>query len=110
MGMFEEEEKKMADEAAAANQREEQHRAELDEVAHHIGDDLLSYLRTRRGPHTIDVSVDENIVSLRKRTTSHTLDIKRSGGNLFVIDIDQHAATAVDKSNMIRGVIQWLNH
>jgi DDE superfamily endonuclease len=57
MGMFEEEEKKMAEEAAAANQREEQHRTELNEVAHHVGEDLWGYLGTHRGSHTIDVNV-----------------------------------------------------
>jgi hypothetical protein len=69
----------------------------------------LGYLGTRRGSHTVDVNVDNNIVHLRKITTSNTLDIKCREGDLFEVKISGRPPTTGDKSKMIRGVIEWLN-
>jgi hypothetical protein len=108
MGMFDDEEKKMADEAAADARREEQQKAELRQVARKVGDDLVSYMGNHPRPQSIDISVHDNMVSLRKKTTSNALDIKCTGRNSFEVAIDEKFATGGNQSDMVRGVFDWL--
>ena len=108
MGMFEEEEKKMADEAAAAAGKEEQQKAELGQIARKVGEDLASYISNHQLGKSFELKVHENLVLLRKRTTSDTLDIKCRGRENFEIHINEKLATGCNQDLMVRGVIQWL--
>jgi hypothetical protein len=48
------------------------------------------------------------MVSVRKKTTSDTMDIKCRGRENFEIYINGELATWANQSQMARGVIQWL--
>jgi hypothetical protein len=108
MGMFEDEAKKMDEEATAAVGREEQQRAELRQIARKVGEDLASYIGNHQLGKSFELNVHENMVSVRKRTTSDTMDVKCRGRENFEIYINGELATGTDQSQMVRGVIQWL--
>jgi hypothetical protein len=106
--IFAEEAKRMADEVVDEARREEQRKAELRLVALKIGEDLISYMASYPSPHDIDISVDENVVKLRKKATDDTMDIKCSGRDSFEIYLGGQLATGTNQSQMVRGVIDWL--
>ena len=108
MGMFDDEAKKMDDEAAAAVGREEQQKAELRQIARKVGEDLATYIGSHQLGKSFELNVHENLVSVRKRTTSDTIDIKCRGRENFEIYIDGKLATGTNQSQMVRGLIQWL--
>jgi hypothetical protein len=108
MGMFEDEEKKMAEEAADAARREAQKKVELNQLARKISEDLMSYMGNRSIGASIETSVDENRVTLRKTTTSNTLEIECTDPERFQFAVDGTPTAAADKSGMIRSVIEWL--
>ncbi len=109
MGIFDDEKERMADEAAAAGRSEEQRKAELRQVAHKVGEDLINYMARNPCPHSIDISVDENVINLRKITTSDTMEIKCNGRGSFEISINGKLATSTDRGQMARGVMDWLD-
>src|SRR5215831_10543478 len=87
MGIFNDVEKKMADETAAEIRKGEQQKAQLRQVAYKVSEELTSYMGTHPRPDTIDISVEENVVALRKRTTGDSLEIKCERDD-FVVNID----------------------
>jgi len=90
MGIFDEEEKKMAREAAAAAHAEAQRKAQLNQIARKVSEDAISYLGNHPPPpHTpiVEVGVNENRVTLRKKTTSHTLEIICTGLENFELGL-----------------------
>jgi hypothetical protein len=108
MGIFDKEEKKMVEEAAAANRAEEQRKAEHNEVAHNVAEDLTSYMGNHPRNQDIDIGVHDNRVSLRKKTTSKTFEITCIGGDTFKMTVDGETRGSSNKSAMARSVIRWL--
>jgi hypothetical protein len=106
MGMFEDEEKKMADEVAAEVRQQAEKKAERNRVAHAVQEDLRSYMAKHPPGQDVDISLYENLVSLRKKTSGNTLDIKCSG--YFELIIDGKVAISGDQSTMARAVIDWI--
>lgn len=110
MGIFDEEEKKMADEIAAAERQQAEQMARLGQLAHKVSQDLITYLANRprpRGPD-IDIGVHENRITLRKRTTSNTMEIVCTGRGIFEIRVDGDPHVA-NQSTMARSVLGWVN-
>ena len=108
MGIFDEEEKKMADEASAASRAEAQTKAEHNQVAGKIAEDLTSYMGSHPRNQNIDIGLHENRVSLRKKTTSNTFEITCIGGDAFKMAVDGETCGSSNKSAMARSVIRWL--
>jgi hypothetical protein len=83
------------------------------QIARRVSEDAISYLAKHpHTPHTptVEVGVNENQVTLRKKTTSHMLEITCTGLETFKATIDgviQPKATS--KSGMARAVLHWLN-
>jgi hypothetical protein len=108
MGIFQEEEKKMADEAAGKARGDAQREAELGQITRKVSEDLMSYIGAHAREHEVDIEVNENRVTLRKKKTSNTLDITCVGRDSFELAIDGGRPTATSKSNMARTTIDWL--
>lgn len=98
----------MADEAAAYIRRQERQKVERNGVAEQVGEDLASYIGTHPPGKSIEISVHENVVSLRKKTTSDTLEITYTEYEVFEVTMDGKFATSGDQSAMTRCVIDWL--
>jgi hypothetical protein len=57
---------------------------------------------------SVDVGVRENLVTLRKKTTSHMLEITCTGREGFEVTIDGTKSPPTNRSGMARTVINWL--
>jgi hypothetical protein len=104
MGMLDDEEKKNADEAAAAV------RAELNQVACNVSQDLMSYIGMNprlQGPN-IETAVDENRVTMRKKWTSHIVEIVCIGRGSFELTVDGASHGTTNQNAMARSVLEWL--
>jgi hypothetical protein len=69
---------------------------------------LASYISSHQLGKSFELKAHENMVSVRKKTTSDTMDIKCRGRENFEIYINAELATGANQSQMARGVIQWL--
>jgi hypothetical protein len=112
MGIFDEEEKKMADEMAAAERQKDQRAAELNQVARKVAEDLTSYIGTHPRPDgpDIEIGVHENRVTLRKKTTSNTVEVVCLARGSFETKIDGRTRGIGNQSAMAQGVFYWLKH
>jgi hypothetical protein len=110
MGIFDEEEKKMKEEIAAAERKEAQRKAERGQVARKVAEDLQNYIGTHPRPQgpDIDVGVHEDRITLRKKTTSNTLEIVCNGREAFEMTIDGRPHGPANQSIMARAVFDWL--
>jgi hypothetical protein len=110
MGIFDEEAKKIANEIAAAKRRDAQEKAKLSPIARKVAEDLMSYIGTHpRLQGDIDIGVNENRITLRKKTTSDTLEIVCTGEHgAFEVTIEGKNYGVTNQSNMARGVLGWL--
>ena len=108
MGIFEDEEKKMATEDAASVRWLEQRKAERDRIVQKVAEDLNSYIANRQSGPGIDISVNENVVSLRKKTTSNTLEINYTESEIFVLTENGKYRSAGDQGKMARCVMDWI--
>jgi hypothetical protein len=81
MGIFDDEAKKMVDEIAFAERQDAQRKAELSPIARKVSEDLMSYIGRHPRPQgpDIEIGVNENRITLRKKTTSDTLEIVCTG-------------------------------
>ncbi len=110
MGIFDVDAKKIADEAAAAVRAEEQRKAELNQVARNVAQDLMSYIGMNprlQGPD-IETGVDENRVTMRKMRTSHTVEIVCTAPGSFELTVDGAGHGIADQNAMARTVLEWL--
>jgi hypothetical protein len=108
MGIFDEEKKKMSDEAAAKARGEAQREVQLGQIARKVSEDLMSYIGDDPREHYVEIEVNENRITLRKKTTSNTLEIVCVGRDSFELAIDGGRPTATGKSNMARTTVDWL--
>ena len=109
MGIFEEEAWQMAEEAAVHQRQEAQRAAEIAQVVRTVNEDLMSYIGNHPRQQSIEISVHENRITLRKKTTSNTLEITCIEQDHYEVAIDAAQATMANKSHMARAVIEWLN-
>ena len=108
MGIFEEEQKKMAEEASARVRADEQRKAELGQMARRVSDDALSFIANNPGDEDVDVSLLENQITLRGRSSHRTLEISCDGSDMFRLKGDIETSTAITRSSMARRVISWI--
>lgn len=110
MEIFDEDAKKNADEAVASVRAEEQRKAELNRVARNVSHDLMSYIGMNprlQGPD-IETAVDENRVTMRKKRTSHTVEIVCTGHGSFEVTVDGANHGTTNQNVMARSVLEWL--
>jgi hypothetical protein len=108
MGIFDEEAKKMVEEAAASANREAQAREQRVEIARGVADDLTKYLEGHPPGYDVEISIQEDRVIARKKTTGDTLEITCLALGGFQITIDGSKSESTNNSGMARSVIQWL--
>ena len=111
MGIFDEEAEKMAKEIASAEHTRAHLKAKLSQIAHNVAEDLTSYIGTHPRPQgpDIEIGVYENRITLRKKTTSDTMEIVCSGElGAFEVIMDGTNYGVTNQSNMARGVLTWL--
>jgi hypothetical protein len=111
MGIFDDEARKMAVETAKQLRDADLRKAESNQVAGRVAEDLLKYIAGEPGAEDFDVGVDERRITVRGRSSGRELRIDVSGsdlGAIFEMNGDSGAAIAVDQSQMARRVIEWL--
>jgi hypothetical protein len=108
MGMFDDAEKKMAEEAAAQSTLEAQLKAERNQMARQVSEDLTGYLgRQRRLGFEVDLLEDQ--ITLHHKKTGETLVVTcmgRAAG--YAISIDGEPPDLVDQDDMAFEVVDWL--
>ena len=111
MGIFDDEARKMAVETAKQLRDADQRKAESNQVAGRVAEDLLKYIAGEPGAEDFDVGVDERRITVRGKSSGRELRIDVSGsviGATFEMNGDSGAVIAVDQSQMARRVIEWL--
>lgn len=122
MGLFDDEAKKMAEESAAQARAGAQEQAEQNQVARRISDELLSYIGNHPSNEDIEVGVDQNKITVRRKSPGRTLEITSQHRNTFSLKetagFQKQVAVQPRKtipsgttngSGMARAVIEWLN-
>lgn len=110
MGMFDDAAKRRATEAAARVHSDALRKAEQNQVARKVAEDLKGYIGTHPTLHnSFEVSVHENLVTARRKTTTSELKISAKDQNTFTVVSDVAQTVTADKAAMTDFVLDWLN-
>ena len=114
MSIFDEEAKKMAEEAADAARRSEQTKAKLQETAYKIYSDLQSYLLANHLQNDVEAAIQDNVVTLRRKTTSNFIAITCTKNTVsppekaFSVQMEKKLIADVGERDMARWVLKWI--
>ena len=100
----------MATEIEAAERRHAQLKAKLSQIAQNVSEDLMSYMSTHPQGPDFDIGVNENRITLRKKSSSNTLEIVCTGEPVvaFEVIMDGKSYPPTHERDMARGVLAWL--
>jgi len=108
--MFEEHEKTKAMQAAKNEAAVAQRKAELGQVARKVADDLTQYIGTHPNIYgqTIDVGINSNRITLRKKTSSEQIEITALSRESFQFSVNGAPAQDAAQGAMIEAVLRWI--